>query len=70
MLADREQEAYDNWLNPLREAAEITVNERSAEYYSSGENFQYEAGGDEYRGKYGYYGYRTTKTRYNKYRDD
>ena len=27
MLADREQEAYDNWLNPLREAAEITVND-------------------------------------------
>ena len=27
VLADREQEAYDNWLNPLREAAEITVND-------------------------------------------
>ena len=27
VLADREQEAYDNWLSPLREAAEITVND-------------------------------------------
>ena len=27
VLAEREQEAYDNWLNPLRDAAEITVND-------------------------------------------